>query len=1224
MISAIRPLHLAPPGREMANSPGGSLVGGAAASDTTSGGSSGDAINAAHLGSRQLSSFPTARRSSRNTSNPYRAHPPTRLGTEALGNASYERKRKQPTEEASHGISEAPKAGDSAPLTPRPKKRKRMSTSDYLSVFKPSSKWQAAAVIARSEQPTIPTMTKTKKVKESPFQKLQRLPDGCHPDFDNDHLCCVNNLREFWHKSHGAVFVDDKGIAIIESIGWEAVIVDYCQSSVIKHLEQFKQLPTDFRMVLLSSPLKDNIVEYKSLLAFLHSPQDIRDYTDADALAILRTRFKRHIAYERKACSSKFLEYWVPAYLSHAQLKQYSSLLLANSSILQSQTATDNVKALQDIVMSLWKCCNHPCLVGLQHSPINTHDVNESANDIMQNSGKLLLLDKMLKEIKNKRLRVIVLFQHKRNEASTEETNEARRKLRKIGRIAGSSSASSPVINNDLFREIGTQSSVGLDLLPETGVENLSTPKSYHAELERELSKLTNVLKLPEPSTGEARNIEHAKKSNIANPSMLPGSATSLVMGINAGNDVAVAADLDHSELPVLASPQNHMTLEYPPAEAEPSDTSLVMAAQDLQTGTQASCLTLDAQHQGMCPDNSSKMNLGLDTAAEVIMKGTTSNHLGDSSAVVKDKNADAVADPMNSENHSYIAPHVPAVLPDASEVETQTGQSNMPAQHITGLPAQQNTAITGYPEAEAEAEAEPSSNLDTESAQSLQPDIQQSSSILDTDSSQTWCQPETAPVLSQGGSTDHHLVDARMGFDVDNNSMKSELQAECNQEIEKVKKKFELIIQKEDQAYHRLKKDIDDACNKVFLQQLLAEDYREKFMKSFPAQVTVCFLIVFTERSVRPTIPQAPQSFQQAQSRMSVAQTTSLLVASPLATRPPGLNPLYSTGPFLQPSQVPWASASEAVQPQPVLPGSLYGAMLSPVSPMDLRYGSYGPVPAPHLQQPRMPAASAVARADQHQLAAMSPGITSSRQSVPGMLEGFASVSALAGVPLTSMASSSVQQAMPSASNSLPALPASSPLSGSAPELMAHFLQSPSTISVAIAAQQASGLIPGFHHVPGGSPYGTAGIAQAGGHLGVANQAAHEPAREALLLLQRQWAHALAPSRTVQHSVASASNPHPGLVASSANRHLMGAQQGWIPNPALGNMASPSNSAAGVWHRGAAPEVANQPDAPGPSSSNARGAGMTGLQASGGSGMMPQGGAGEGEVVCISDDEEQ
>uniref|UniRef100_A0A804LLX6 MOM1 alpha-helical domain-containing protein n=1 Tax=Zea mays TaxID=4577 RepID=A0A804LLX6_MAIZE len=34
---------------------------------------------------------------------------------------------------------------------------------------------------------------KTKKFKEIQFQKLQRLPDGCHPDFDNDHLCSINN-----------------------------------------------------------------------------------------------------------------------------------------------------------------------------------------------------------------------------------------------------------------------------------------------------------------------------------------------------------------------------------------------------------------------------------------------------------------------------------------------------------------------------------------------------------------------------------------------------------------------------------------------------------------------------------------------------------------------------------------------------------------------------------------------------------------------------------------------------------------------------------------------------------------------------------------------------------------------------------------------------------------------------------------------------------------------
>jgi hypothetical protein len=48
------------------------------------------------------------------------------------------------------------------------------------------------------------------QVKQSSFKKLQRLPDGCHPDFDNDHLCSINLLREFWYKSRGAVLVDDK------------------------------------------------------------------------------------------------------------------------------------------------------------------------------------------------------------------------------------------------------------------------------------------------------------------------------------------------------------------------------------------------------------------------------------------------------------------------------------------------------------------------------------------------------------------------------------------------------------------------------------------------------------------------------------------------------------------------------------------------------------------------------------------------------------------------------------------------------------------------------------------------------------------------------------------------------------------------------------------------------------------------------------------------------
>ena len=242
---------------------------------------------------------------------------------------------------------------------------------------------------------------------------------------------------------------------------------------------------------------------------------------------------------------------------------------------------------------------------------------------------------------------------------------------------------------------------------------------------------------------------------------MLPGIETSLVKGINADDDGTAVADPDHLDSPILASPRNLMTLQHSSAEAEPTDPLLAITGRDLQTELQTSCPTLDTQNQMMYPDDSSQMNLEQDTTSEILQEGTTSDHLGDSRMGFKDKNVDtAAADPLNSENQFYIAPHNTTVSPDACEAETQIDQSS--------LPAQQNLVISG--QQPAEAEPEPSSNLDTDAAWSLQPDIQPSSLMLDADSSQTRCQPETSPVLSQGGITYHHLADGRMEFDVDNN----------------------------------------------------------------------------------------------------------------------------------------------------------------------------------------------------------------------------------------------------------------------------------------------------------------------------------------------------------------------------------------------------------------------------------------------------------------------
>lgn len=311
---------------------------------------------------------------------------------------------------------------------------------------RPENRFEAA------KQFSIP---KKAKVKQSPFQKLQRLPVGCHLDFDHDHLCSINHLREFWYRSHGGVLVDDKervtktvlftmsvwpevckpflivtpppslslwedqfnnlapfinvvmygggkdklksiqdlefydnrgctmlqvllshpdaileDIQPIARIGWEAIIVDCYQNSASTYLEQLKKLSADFRLFLLSSPIKDKLSEYMKLLPFLTGEQENDNYADTtDAVLMSETKFRGHIAYERQSDPLKYLEYWVHANFARLQLGIYCSVLLANSSTLQSQTETDSIGAHCHILMSLSKCCDDPCLVGeLNHN----------------------------------------------------------------------------------------------------------------------------------------------------------------------------------------------------------------------------------------------------------------------------------------------------------------------------------------------------------------------------------------------------------------------------------------------------------------------------------------------------------------------------------------------------------------------------------------------------------------------------------------------------------------------------------------------------------------------------------------------------------------------------------------------------------------------------------------------------------------------------------------
>ncbi|KAM0854645.1 hypothetical protein ACQ4PT_050296 [Festuca glaucescens] len=300
---------------------------------------------------------------------------------------------------------------------------------------------------------------KINKVKQCPFQKLLKLPDGYPPGLDNVHLSSLNQLREFWHNCHGAILVDDKerviktilfAMSILPDVCrpllivttsaslalWEAkfnrlapsinVVVYNGEKDVRKTIQDLEFYEKDSVMlqVLLSHPdaiIEENILDYINLLSFLNSEgNDISSILNVDlsidtpgTIVMLKSKLKLHVAFERKGDSSKFVEYWVPARLSRVQLEIYCHILLSNSPALQSHSRTDSVGALRDILVSLRKCCDHPYLVDetLQVSLIKGHPVTDILDIGVHASGKLVLLDKMLREIREKGLRVIILSQ---------------------------------------------------------------------------------------------------------------------------------------------------------------------------------------------------------------------------------------------------------------------------------------------------------------------------------------------------------------------------------------------------------------------------------------------------------------------------------------------------------------------------------------------------------------------------------------------------------------------------------------------------------------------------------------------------------------------------------------------------------------------------------------------------------------------------------------------
>lgn len=189
---------------------------------------------------------------------------------------------------------------------------------------------------------------------------------------------------------------------------WKCLVVDEAQrlkndqSKLFQVLTQFK---SEYRLLLTGTPLQNNLKELFVLLNFLSSEQfdcledfeeTFENVTKEDQVKRLHALLAPHILRRLKADVLKHMpskaEFIVRVDMTPSQKELYKAILTKNYKVLRAANKTHKI-SLNNVLMELQKCCNHPFLVNGLEDP--TASVDENMERLIKGSGKLDLLDKV-------------------------------------------------------------------------------------------------------------------------------------------------------------------------------------------------------------------------------------------------------------------------------------------------------------------------------------------------------------------------------------------------------------------------------------------------------------------------------------------------------------------------------------------------------------------------------------------------------------------------------------------------------------------------------------------------------------------------------------------------------------------------------------------------------------------------------------------------------------
>ncbi|XP_068699252.1 chromodomain-helicase-DNA-binding protein 4-like isoform X3 [Montipora foliosa] len=212
----------------------------------------------------------------------------------------------------------------------------------------------------------------------------------------------------------------------LQSIDWAVLVVDEAHRLKNKQSKFFQILSAyaiDYKLLLTGTPLQNNLEELWNLLNFLDPVEfknqntfltEFEDVAKEDQIKKLHDILGPHMLRRLKADVLKGIpsksELIVRVELSPQQKKYYKYILTRNFEALN--TKGSHQVSLLNVMMELKKCCNHPYLFSsaaleAPRGPSGNFDVS----GLTRASGKLVLLEKMLKKLREEGHRVLIFSQ---------------------------------------------------------------------------------------------------------------------------------------------------------------------------------------------------------------------------------------------------------------------------------------------------------------------------------------------------------------------------------------------------------------------------------------------------------------------------------------------------------------------------------------------------------------------------------------------------------------------------------------------------------------------------------------------------------------------------------------------------------------------------------------------------------------------------------------------